>query len=271
MVFEQVQFEGPVGQIISGMDYYRDYEPENPIHRFFPDAHAYLIFELKGIPQNTYAEGNLVSGTYNKYWFSGNRTRPLMFDSGKGVEMMVLTIKNAFAYPLIGKPMDGLTNSVVQAEELLGEEINDLWIEINKCLIFSDKVRLIHNYLEGKITIDDTSRYWIGILDSLEKRYSEQIRISDLAEEVGLSQKSVINRFKNLIGITPKEFIQLKRFQKFIAALNHPEANLTQLAIDCGYFDQSHCIREFRNYTGVTPSNYLSRQTGYDNYMDEEG
>lgn len=269
MVFEQIKIEGELGRVVSELVYYTGNQPVHPIDRFFPDANAYLILELKDVPQHTYDEQQHVTGTYRKYWFSGNRTQSMRFDSGEGVEMFVITIKNAFAYPIFHRPMAGYTNAVVQGEELFEDDINQLWEELKQTKEFSQRVDLIKHFFKNQIQWDEKTLQWLELIEGLDKRYVENIAIEQLVEEVGLSQKSLIQQFRKLIGITPKEFVQLKRFQKFIGLLSDGAdiSSLTSLAFECGYFDQSHCIREFRKFTGTTPTDYLKNRSGYDNYM----
>ncbi len=273
MVFKQITISGDLGRIISEIVYYRDFEPAHPIDRFFPDANAYLILELNDLPQNTYDDQNRVAKTFRRHWFSGNRTQPMRFDSGKGVEMFVITVKNAFAFPILGDSMANLTNTVSQAEELFGEEIQLLWSDLRNLSELDMRIKRITAFFEKQLQWDENRWQWLRFFEALDRRYMEQITVQQLVDEVGLSQKSLIQQFKKLIGITPKEFIRLKRFQKFIGLLSQgaTPSNLTTLAFECGYFDQSHCIREFRHYAGTTPKEYLRKRSGYDNYMAEEG
>lgn len=58
------------------------------------------------------------------------------------------------------------------------------------------------------------------------------------------------------IGITPNLFNKINRFQLSLKHIAKKEASLTSIAYECGYFDQSHFIRDFKSFTGITPSAY---------------
>jgi AraC-like DNA-binding protein len=89
-------------------------------------------------------------------------------------------------------------------------------------------------------------------------------RVREAAKYIGLSQRRFIQIFKSEVGLTPKLFTRIQRFQQmrsFIAKDSSP--NWAAIAFDLGYFDQSHLIREFLEFSGLTPTDYLNRQKTY--------
>lgn len=82
--------------------------------------------------------------------------------------------------------------------------------------------------------------------------------ISRLADAACLSPKQFGRVFSEHIGTNPKEFSRTIRFQRALHILeNTPQISLTALAYQCGYFDQSHMIKEFKSLSGYTPGEYL--------------
>jgi AraC-like DNA-binding protein len=85
-----------------------------------------------------------------------------------------------------------------------------------------------------------------------------QCRIEELADHCHASVRQLERRFQQATGVTPKFFARTLRFEQAQRQLMfHPETALTQLALQCGYFDQAHFIKEFRAFTGKTPSEYM--------------
>jgi AraC-like DNA-binding protein len=85
---------------------------------------------------------------------------------------------------------------------------------------------------------------------------------------VGLSAKRFIERFKNEVGLTPKRYCRVLRFQQVLARAHRGRSiDWTALAADCGYFDQAHLINDFRAFAGLTPSVYLSARTEFQNHV----
>jgi AraC-like DNA-binding protein len=79
------------------------------------------------------------------------------------------------------------------------------------------------------------------------------IEISDLASQAGISCRQFERRFQDRIGMGPKLFARIQRFQRILQAFDR-DSNWVDAAIDCGYYDQAHLIRDFKEFTGRTPT-----------------
>lgn len=80
-------------------------------------------------------------------------------------------------------------------------------------------------------------------------------RIGELAREVGWSHKHLITRFTQQVGLAPKAVARLVRFDRVLRALERPGApGWERIAAEAGYADQPHLVREFRAFTGLTPT-----------------
>ena len=78
-----------------------------------------------------------------------------------------------------------------------------------------------------------------------------------LADELHYSKRFLEKSFQSVMGIRPNQLIRIVRFQNFLFQLSHSTATrLTDLALQNGYYDQSHLIREFKNYTDLTPNQF---------------
>ncbi len=85
-------------------------------------------------------------------------------------------------------------------------------------------------------------------------------RIDALVRAGSISHRGFIARFRQATGLGPKRYARLMRLRELLQALAHtPGANLADLALRCGYSDQAHMAREFRDLTGLTPSGYRTR------------
>ena len=88
------------------------------------------------------------------------------------------------------------------------------------------------------------------------------MRVRDVARRVGLSQRRFIRVFAAEVGLTPKLYGRVRRFQRALALVRGvPAPDWAQLAVECGYFDQSHLIRDFRAFAGLTPEEYLRHRS----------
>ena len=88
-----------------------------------------------------------------------------------------------------------------------------------------------------------------------------QYRITELLAETGISQKHLTRVFQQQIGVSPKPYAQLLKFQHALSLLHgQSQTDFGRLAQDCGYYDQAHFHRDFRRFSGVTPKAYIEQQ-----------
>lgn len=85
---------------------------------------------------------------------------------------------------------------------------------------------------------------------------SENIRLDDMAAAAGLSAFHFARMFKKTTGITPHRYLMKMRLEKAKVLLRQCERSLTEIAAECGFWDQSHMSRVFRRFTGVSPVAY---------------
>lgn len=106
----------------------------------------------------------------------------------------------------------------------------------------------------------------LAIIETVNNNPS--VDINTLADIACLSYKQFKRVFTKEVGTTPKEFTRIIRFQRALYALQlKPEISLTQLAFECGYYDQPHLIREFKSFSGYTPREYFAVCAPYSDYF----
>jgi len=92
--------------------------------------------------------------------------------------------------------------------------------------------------------------------------------IAQVTGAVGLSQRRFIDRFRDEVGLTPKLFCRVRRFQQVVAVAHRSrKVDWTDLALSCGYYDQAHFIHDFQAFSGMTPTAYFSRKSEYQNHV----
>jgi AraC-like DNA-binding protein len=92
--------------------------------------------------------------------------------------------------------------------------------------------------------------------------------VGEVVSSVGLSPRRFIARFSEHVGLTPKRWVRVARFQAVVReiAAGRP-VRWASVAAACGYFDQSHLIRDFRAFSGVAPTEYRPRAPGDGNHV----
>ena len=92
------------------------------------------------------------------------------------------------------------------------------------------------------------------------ERGGAQATVRDIADRVGLSSRQLERRFMAGVGIPPKLFGRMQRFQRVFQTMEGPHSDWVNAAVRCGYYDQAHLIRDFREFSGKTPTVLLSEE-----------
>jgi AraC-like DNA-binding protein len=93
------------------------------------------------------------------------------------------------------------------------------------------------------------------------------VSIGGLLTELGLTARSLERRFAAQVGISPKFLARICRFQRVLAARRDSPGNWTRVALQCGYFDQSHLIRDFRQFGGATPAEFIADEGPFSRFF----
>ena len=88
---------------------------------------------------------------------------------------------------------------------------------------------------------------------------SGAIPMSELADEIGCSRRYLVAGFREHVGITPKLLARILRFQRAVGMMERP-LSWAEISLACGYYDQAHLIRDFRQFTGSAPGEFARRR-----------
>ncbi len=142
-------------------------------------------------------------------------------------------------------------------------------IDILADLHDSKFIRSLRNSLRDRVfdTAEEFLRYITGLLLPLYDRTPDPVMsywlnssdcsVTDIRQYFGVSQKTVTRRVTGLSGLNPSLLNRVRRFQRSLSIMK-TSACLTDIAQDAGYFDQSHFIRDFREFAGIRPSEFSS-------------
>lgn len=164
--------------------------------------------------------------------------------------------------------MDKLTNLVVDAELVFHREllsVRDQLLEIKepamKCIKLEE---FFIDFYSDRLLINPFIDFAV---DTICKGPT-QVSIQKLSEEIGFTQKHLIDIVKSHLGVTPKAFLKVIRFQTVLnQAAKNKNINWIDVAHDCGFYDQSHFIAEFKKFSGFTPTEYVKHKGESSHYV----
>ncbi len=158
-------------------------------------------------------------------------------------------------------PMSSLSDSVVNLDDVFGDRAKRLVEALAELDDWDQRFDMLETLILQRIRSAKPPRGEVAwAFAELERSYGV-VEIGELASEIGWSHKHLIAQFRDQIGQAPKLLARVLRFQRTIELLSKiPEPRWVDVACACGYFDQSHMIREFRELAGCTPHEYLGLQ-----------
>lgn len=164
-------------------------------------------------------------------------------------------------------PIIHLNEQSVDVGDLFGAEGRVLEARIVEASSFEDRAQLIEQFLISKLRGHQADPLIMHTIQRMTRTHG-LTSMEALALEHRLSVRTLERRFRQSAGLTPKTLSRILRFQHvFNLAESQRFTSLTQLALEAGYYDQAHFIREFRDFSGMTPSAYFSNDHRFTDYF----
>ncbi len=185
----------------------------------------------------------------------GPRTDRINIHLGYRHHVLKVSFQPGGLHRLLGIPMPELLgNDGIDARDIWGNEINLVLEQLAGTDSFYKKKIIIEQFLISKSN-KLKQRLPVDPVMLMLLKGGGLITVERLAYESCLSNRQFERVFKNRIGLSPKFFSRLVRFSRaWVIKETQPDINWLQLAHKCGYYDQMHFIRDFKEFTGANPS-----------------
>lgn len=235
--------------------------PAHAREHSLPSGAMHLAIRLDGPPLRLYADADdRVGRTYSPAVVGGVRASYCIKDTSLPAASVGAVLRPGAALALFGVSAAELEGGHTDLRDLCGAQADDLY---ERLAATADPLRrraVFERFLRARLRplhgLDPQ------IADALQRLQREPIGadgIAALAQGSGRSHRHFIARFREAAGLAPKRYARVLRFKRLLTALSAtPRPTWAQLALDAGYFDQSHLIREFREFTGVSPREYVA-------------
>jgi AraC-like DNA-binding protein len=198
-----------------------------------------------------------------------NEWQPRAFLSGQGVsctdlsyhgliDMIAVNFRPAGAKAFFKMPLIELNEQTVDVNTIGDPQLMELEKRLSDTPDRKSCVLMIEDFLYKRIYQLET--YNLKRIDAtLQSIFAGEQNIDRLAATACLGYKQFKRVFAEYVGANPKDYLRVVRFQKALHTLQvQPDIRHVHLAYDCGYYDQSHLIKEFRQFSGYTPTEYLA-------------
>jgi len=192
--------------------------------------------------------------------FSGAHARPLFVE--KRAHVIGVHFKPGGAFRFLGIPASEVADTHADVGAIWGRVTQDLREQLctaaNACKRFGVLEDLLLARLENAVEEHRAVRAALAVFG----RDAGEAKTRDLAAQLGLSQRHFIKVFSEQVGVTPKQFGRVQRFQRALdLARSSTAPDWVDIAVSCGYFDQSHLIHEFQTLSGFSPTEFHRRRS----------
>ena len=261
----------PLNQFIEILIYFEGIQHAHTVDRLLPNGDAEILIDFHDTPQFIYDNDSLKEiQACHHVWAAGVRSEPITIPAGTNAAMMVISFKKGMAYPFYPFPMNEMSDHVLDADLIWGDEFGVLRERMLETPDISMRFGMIENFLlekfQSRLILNPCVAFAVGEMI----RNPDRLNMARMNDRIGYSQKHFISMFKKQVGLTPKAYLKIMRFQKAINCIeNAPPQSVDWTAIshECGFFDQSHFINDFKVFSGFTPEEYTQNKSNYLNYV----
>jgi len=276
----------PLDRFVELVTYYEGFAPDHTKEKLLPDGAVEIIVDLTDTPKRLYhPEDHSRFTAFRDAWISGMRREWLVIEAAPGSSMAVIRFRPGGAFPFVGFDVDSLTDTVDELDVVLGSATRALRDRILEAPTVEAKMHAVECWLlhraRGRLETHPVIEYLAGRLCA-----PAGLRVADVVAEIGYTQRHVLGLFRRWVGLTPKQYGRIRRFQQVLTSVVRTasddglspsdlmlqgsppdEPDWADVAAAHGYYDQSHLIRDFREFSGLTPSAYVASYRGLENYL----
>lgn len=182
-----------------------------------------------------------------------------VIDGGCAPKYVEVELSPLGTYRLFGMPMHHLAGQLVDLVDILGQHGRRLGNIVRGAATWSERLQEIDRCLLDRMDIappvaGEVEFAWRRLVAS-----GGSASIRAVCREVGWSHKHLITRFREQVGLTPKRAARTIRFERVLRRVGRTDRpDWAALAAVCGYSDQAHLIRDFREFAGTTPTAFCA-------------
>lgn len=225
----------------------------------FPSGNMEVIFNLGSGNWQAKKDDSYYTTPPVEFW--GQITKPLAIKSiGRNTMFGVRFYPHTAAY-FFNEKLSEFNNEVVNAADIFGPSLKQLHERLLETPGMEMRVRLAEDYFADRPHLSEKRHHKLklvgGFINSLVNETGTS-RITDVSARNRISSRYLNMLITEYTGLQPKLLTKINRFQHSLALVNSSRQNFTNIAFESGYFDQSHFIREFKSFTGITPNTFAA-------------
>jgi AraC-like DNA-binding protein len=194
---------------------------------------------------------------------TGQHTKSIQRNVGKDfLSIQVLFQPGAF-YRTTGVAMHEMSNLYLDAEDIFGSCVREVNDKLFTAKSYPEMIQVVETFLSNLVRKIKAKEHPIDITGRMMFQQNEQYSLDSFLKASCLCHRQFDRVFKERVGIPPKQFLQIIRFDRAFRMKNrYPDKDWLSIAIHCGYYDYQHMVRDYKEFTGYTPPQFFSIDNG---------
>jgi AraC-like DNA-binding protein len=254
----------PLDSFIENFWLYQVYASPHLKERILPDGTSKLVFNLQHNELRIYDPWQPDRfARFSGALLSRPSGAPFATDSAEEASVLGVNFKLGGAFPILGPSSSEPGTGHANLDDLWGAATHELHDQLCSAADSVQRFRILERSLGGRLRRH--LPHHPAVISALRAlgRPRPGSRTREVARHVGLSERHFIRLFTAQIGVRPKLFSRVRRFQCALTFIRrHARADWSQVSAECGYFDQSHMIRDFIAFSGLSPAAYVAQHQG---------
>lgn len=228
--------------------------------RRLPTGRTHLLFNLGAPPTLFPRAPGAEPRTFPTCWIAGQCDSYLETGSHGDTVLLGAQFRSHGACRLLRFAQHELRGEVVELEALLGDRMRGMRQRLLDAPTPGECFAVLERWLLQ--LLDRGRQIHAGVLATSRALEATHGRadLGELSRHTGFSRAHLIRRFREQIGLTPKSYANILRFNHALDCARDSPASWAEIASDCGYYDQAHLVRDFRRYAGRAPATLLRDQ-----------
>lgn len=260
MIYQTLKPKLPLAASVESIWIYSGYRPPHFLERVLPSGTIEMIVQLEGEPFRCYDPESLkLKQVMQGPLLVGVRSEVQIIDTEQQLDVMGVHFRPGGIRGLFAMPADEISGMDVPVDDVWPGFGDELAERLASASTPFRKLQVMERLLRSRLRMDRQPHRAIPVaLEKLEA-IDEPLPIGELASDLGLSSRRFIEVFSSHIGLPPKTYARILRFQRALTNIHRKQhRSWADLAFDCGWYDQAHMIRDFKQFSGLTPTQYES-------------
>lgn len=225
--------------------------------RIVPDGCMEMIFHYGDLFKQYTTEDTYI--IQPKCFVFGQITTPLTVEPTGATGIFAVRFLPDGFIPFATLPVSAMENRAVSLQELFGHEGENLTVNVLKAASHNDRIKIAETFLKQQLTTPDAVDRVTKLSVEVMMQLNGRLTVDELSNHVQINRRQLERKFASVIGLSPKQLAKVIRLQAALKMLAGKQfTSLTALAHEGNYYDQAHFIKDFKEFTGLSPKQFYA-------------